>query len=77
MFCITARTSDLVQSKPVNRGPWKVAVTMGLRKRSLTVGKGSKIFFSFFKISLGKWIYLTTLDDHKCIQRYHLLKNKN
>ena len=53
MFCITARTSDLVQSKPVNSGPWKVSVITALRKRGLTVGESSKIFFFvffFFKI---------------------------
>ena len=51
MFCITARTSDLVQSKPVNRGtegPWKVPVITALRKRGLTVGESLKMFFFFF-----------------------------
>ena len=56
MSCITARTSDLVQSKPVNRGtegPWKVSVITALRKWGLTVGESLKMFFFsffFFKI---------------------------
>ena len=64
MFCITARTSDLVQSKPVNRGtegPWKVPVITALRKRGLTVGESLKMFFFFFfKDLIGKMDLMIT-----------------
>ena len=74
MFCITARTSDLVQSKPVNRGPWKVSVITALRKRGLTVGESSKIFFFFFFFLRFNWG--NGFDDHKCIRWYHLLEKQ-
>lgn len=74
LFCITARTSDLVQSKPVNRGtegPWKVSVITALRKRGLAVGESLKMFFFFLRFNWGNGF-----DDHKCIRRYHLLKKQ-
>lgn len=77
LFCITARTSDLVQSKPVNRGtegPWKVSVITALRKRGLAVGESLKMFFFLFFFLRFNWG--NGFDDHKCIRRYHLLKKQ-
>ena len=73
MFCITARTSDLVQSKPVNRRPWKVSVITALRKRGLTVDESSNIFFFVFFLRFN---WGNGFDDHKCIRWYHLLEKQ-
>lgn len=79
LFCITAETSDLVQSKPVNRGtegPWKVSVLTALRKRGLTVGENLMKFFFFF-FSFLRFNWGNGFDDHiECIRRYHLLEKQ-
>lgn len=50
-----------------------MSVITALRKRGLTVGESSNIFFFVFFLRFN---WGNGFDDHKCIRGYHLLEKK-